>query len=515
MVSTSDGSWELTEADLGQGLSKRTWSGLQWTYGAALLGALLQLGYTAAMGRLLSPSDFGVLAMAGVFLRFGQYFAEMGMGAALVQAPLMSASKVRTAFAMNLALSLAVAIAFVALADLVRHLLDDPVIVPVVQVLAFGMVLGALGTTAQSLLRRELRFQRLAVNQLISFVFGYLLVGLSLAVLGAGVWSLVAAHLSQELVRSLLDLAARPHPVRGGWSRADATSLFRFGGRVSVIGFAEFLGTSLDTLVIGRVAGGERLGQYNRAFLLVNLPLEQLLRGVQQVLFPAFSRIQEQRERLSRVYWSAFGIAAAILIPTATGIAWAAAPLTLVLLGGQWGEAAQIVPFLAVGAAVGLLALLAAIICESTADLNRKLALQTFHVVALLGLLLAAGTDLRRLAAAVAIAQLIRGVGYFSLMRRTLSTTMRQHLTALLPSLATGAAVSLAGWTWNNLFTELRPSALLFAHIVSGGLLLFLSFRFGPLSGVRADLTVWLDRANALDRVPAWLRRLGGLTVPG
>jgi lipopolysaccharide exporter len=514
MASTADGSGHVTEADLDQDLSKRTWSGLQWTYGASLIGALLQVGYTAAMGRLLSPSDFGVLAMAAVCLRFGQYFAEMGVGPALVQAPSMSASKVRTAFALNLTLSVAVAAAFVPLAGLARFLLDDPVVVPVVQVMASGMVLGALGMTAQSLLRRELRFQRLAVNQLISFVCGYLLVGLVLAALGAGVWSLVAAHLTQTLVRSLLDLSARPHPVRGGWSGADALSLFQFGGRVSAISFAEFLGVSLDTLIIGRVAGGDRLGQYNRAFLLVNLPLEHLLQGVQQVLFPAFSRIQEQRERLSRTYWMAFGVAAALLVPTATGIAWAAEPLTLVLLGGQWGMAAQVVPFLAAGAVVSLLALLGAVICEATADLNRKLALQSFHVIVLVGLLLAAGTDLRRLAAAVALAQLVRGIGYFGLMRRILGTTLRQHLTALLPALATGALVSVAGWTWNHLLADqVRPSALLSAHIASGAVILLLSLRIGPLSRVRADFMVWLDRADAFQRIPAWLRRLGGLSV--
>jgi lipopolysaccharide exporter len=466
------------------------------------------------MGRLLSPSDFGVLAMAGVFLRFGQYFAEMGLGAALVQAPSMTASKVRTAFALNVALSILVAGLFFLLADLVRHLLDDPVVVPVVKVMAWGMVLGALGTTAQSLLRRELRFRRLAVNQLISFVLGYMMVGLSFAVAGAGVWSLVAAHLSQTLTRSLLDLVARPHAVRGGWSRQDARSILGFGGRISVISFAEFLGISLDTLVIGRVAGGESLGQYNRAFLLVTLPLEQLLRGVQQVLFPAFSRIQEERERLARVYRSALGIAAAIVIPTASGIAWAAGPLTLVVLGGQWGEAARIVPFLAVAATMSLLALLAAVMCEATADLNRKLALQSVHVVALLALLLTAGTELRRLAAAVAFAQVIRAVGYFGLMRRILGTTYKEHLLVLLPAFTTGAAVSLAGWLWNwSLTPHARPSVLLITHMSSGAVILFLSLRFGPLRSVRADLTLWLYRADALDRLPAWLRRHGGLYV--
>jgi lipopolysaccharide exporter len=504
---------EAPQENSDQPLSRATWKGLQWTYGASIVGALLQVGYTAAMGRLLTPADFGLLAIALVFLRFGQYFAQMGVGPALVQAPEMSDRKIRTAFSINLALSTVVAIAFVLIAGLARLLLDDPGVVPVVRVMAVGLVLAAAGTTAESLLRRELRFRRLAVNQLVSFVFGYLLVGLVMAILGAGVWSLVAAHLCQTGANSLLSVVSRPHPAAVGWNRRDAISLISFGGRVSIISFAEFLGQSLDTLVIGRVAGGNALGQYNRAFLLVNLPLERLMQGVQRVLFPAFSRIQSQRDRLVRVYRSALRIAAAVLLPTAAGMAVAAEPLVLVVLGSQWTLAAEVLPFLALSAVGSLLALFGAIICESTADLNRKLLLQSGHVVVLLTLLLVVGSDLRHLAAAVACAQLIRVVGYFSFMSRVLGTSMREHLRALLPAMVTALVVGLLGGVWSAALVGSPPAVLLVAHVCSGALVLATSFRFGPLSGARRDLTRWLQRAAALERIPAPIRRIGGLNL--
>jgi lipopolysaccharide exporter len=495
-------------------LSRSTFKGMQWTYSASIAGSLLQLGYTAAMGRLLTPADFGILAIALVFLRFGQYFAQMGVGPALIQAPTMTDRKIRTAFAMNVVLSAVVMLVFVLGAELARLLLDDSAVVPVVRVMAVGMVISGLGTTAQSLLRRELRFRRLAIIQLTSFAVGYLLVGIALALLGAGVWSLVAAHLSQTALTSLLSLRARSHTVRGERSRRDAMDLISFGGRVSVISFTEFLGISLDTLVIGRVAGGAQLGQYNRAFLLVNLPLERLMQGIQSVLFPAFSQIQSQHDRVARVYRSALGVAAAILVPTAVGMSVAATPLVRVLLGDQWTMAAEILPFLAFSAVGGLLALLGAIISEATAELNRKLALQITHVGVLFGLLLAAGSELRTLAAAVALAQLVRVVGYFGLMHRTLGTTMREHISILAPSAVTGAVVAVAGSLINGLFGTLPAPPLLLIHVLASALLLFASFRVGPLSGVRRDLAAWLDRASALDKVPAILRRIAGLSAP-
>jgi lipopolysaccharide exporter len=506
----SDESDELPVAPL----SKSTFKGLQWTYGASIVGSLLQVGYTAAMGRLLSPADFGVLAIALVFLRFGQYFAQMGVGPALIQSPTMTDRKIRTAFAMNVVLSTTVALVFVAIAGLSRNLLDDASVVPVVRVMAAGMVLGGLGTTAEALLRRELRFRQLAINQLVSFAVGYLLVGLSAAALGAGVWSLVAAHLSQTALHTVMNVTARRHPMRGGWNRREAVELVSFGGRVSIIGFTEFLGTSLDTLVIGRVAGGAPLGQYNRAYLLVNLPLERLMHGVQSVLFPAFSQIQEERERLARVYRSALGVAAAVLIPTATGMAMAAAPLVRVVLGDQWTLAGQVLPFLAFSAVGSLLALLGAITCEATADLNRKLVLQSSHVVVLLALLLAAGSDLRMLAAAVATAQTVRIVGYFALMSRTLGTTLFEHLRILAPAIGTGLAIAALGVVVNRFLGDLPALLLLGTHVAMGALILLASFRAGPLSGVRRDLAVWLERASALDKVPPLLRRVSGLLPP-
>jgi lipopolysaccharide exporter len=499
--------------DAGQSLSRSTMEGVKWTYAASLVGALLQVGYTAAMARLLTPSDFGVLAVAMVFLRFGQHFAQMGVGPAIVQSPTMTDRKVSSGFALTMALSVAMAAAFIAIAGFAKALLDDPEIVPVVRVMALGMVLIAAGTTAESLLRRELRFRRLAINQLASFSIGYILVGITCAVLGGGVWSLVAAHLSQLALNGALNTNARRHPVGLGWTRSDAADLISFGGRVSVISFMEFLGSSLDTLVIGRVAGSGALGQYNRAFFLVHLPLEKLLQGVQRVLFPAFSRIQTERERLARVYRSALGLTGAMVVPTAAGMSMAAVPLVLAVLGDRWLPAADLLPFLAFSAAGSLLALPGAIACEATADLNRKLLLQSSHVTLLFLLLLAAGSDLRMLAGAVAVAQLIRVVGYFGFMRRVIGVTLREQFALLLPAFSTGAMIAAAGALWNTLFAEqLSPLALLAVHVASGMILLLLSLRIGPLSIVRRDLVVWLDRAASLSNVPAAIRRLGGLT---
>jgi lipopolysaccharide exporter len=512
MTLPSHGQQGAAAAPADQSMSRQTLQGLKWTYGATLVGALLQVGYTAAMGRLLTPFDFGLLAVAMVFLRFGHYFAQMGIGPALVQSPTISARKISAGFALSLGLSAVVAVIFIAIAGLARALLDEPGVIPIVRVMAIGMLLSAVGMTAESLLRRELRFRRLALNQLASFSFGYVFIGLTFAVLGAGVWSLVAAHLSQLAIYGALNIAARPHPVRAGWSRKDAGQLIGFGGRVSVISFTEFLGSSLDTLVIGRLAGSGPLGQYNRAFLLVSLPLERLLQGVQRVLFPAFSRVQTQRERVGRAYVSALSVAGAVLIPTASGMSIAAVPLVLVVLGDQWTPAAEVLPFLAVSAAGSLLALLGAIICEATADLNRKLLLQSVHVGALLILLLSAGSDLKLLAGAVAVAQMIRVVGYFGFMRRLIGVPLRAHVVILLPALITGAAVAAAGALWNLLLGGLLTAAgLLAVHVTSGTLLLLLSIRLGPLSAVRRDVALWLDRAGGLERIPRSIRRLAGL----
>ncbi|RYY13923.1 MAG: hypothetical protein EOO36_15090, partial [Cytophagaceae bacterium] len=163
-----------------QNLASTAVRGVQWTTAATVLTAVMQIGYTAVMARLLDPAAFGLVAMAGVVLRFGSYFAEMGLGHALVQRADIDTDDVRATFTASLGLGLAVAgVAWLA-SPLAVFFLKNEAVVPLVRVQALGFILVGLGATAVSLLRREMRFEAIAKVEVAAYVLGYGGVGITL-----------------------------------------------------------------------------------------------------------------------------------------------------------------------------------------------------------------------------------------------------------------------------------------------------------------------------------------------
>jgi lipopolysaccharide exporter len=390
--------------------------------------------------------------------------------------------------------------AFLLAAPLAELIFDSTRVVAIAQVLAASFFLQGLGVTATSLLRRQLRFKTLAVIEVLSSVCGYMAVGLSFALAGAGVWSLVAAGLAQAGLASIIALALVRHPMRLTIDWADLRSLYSFGGRISVISLFEFFGSSLDTLFIGRFAGEAPLGQYNRARLLVKLPLDRITQGTAKVLFPAFSRVQHDHERLRAAYLTGLRGMSLLIIPAAAGMAVAARELQLVVLGPQWEEAARVLPYLALLVATTLTAKMAAIICEAVAALNAKLLLTVGHV-ALLSLLLwlSIGGDLEGYARAIATAGGVRLLAYTALMRRVLGVGWRAHLQVLGPILVTAAAVAASIAGVSALVRPLVPvGVVLAAQMATGAILLLLALFGGPLGGVRRDLHRRLHAAGML-----------------
>ncbi|MBA2316202.1 MAG: oligosaccharide flippase family protein [Euzebyales bacterium] len=214
--------WSEEPSATQSNLTSRTLGAFKWTYGSYAASAVVQIGYTAAMARLLVPEDFGLVAMAALFLRFGGYFAQMGVGQALIQKAELDDEDIRTGFTSSVLLGAGMSAVFFAGAPAAALLFDSARVVPVAQVLALSFLLQGAGITAESLLRRQLRFKTLALVEVVSSVLGYMAVGLAFAVAGAGVWSLVAAGLAQAALASLIAMALMRHPMRPllAWDRA-------------------------------------------------------------------------------------------------------------------------------------------------------------------------------------------------------------------------------------------------------------------------------------------------------
>lgn len=429
-----------------ESLTSATVHGLKWSYASTIVNVVLQIGVTAVLARLLTPSAFGLVAMAGVFLRFGQYFAQMGVGQAVVQRPELSASDVRTAFTSSLMLGMVFCGLFVALAPLAGALFPHTRgVVTVARVMSLTFVAGGLTATSQGLLRRRFAFRAIALVEIGSYVLGYALVGLALALSGFGAWSLVAASLGQgALAAAAYTLLCRDE-VGLGLNVHSFRAIYSFGGRVSLIGFAEFIAANLDTLWTGHYLGARATGLYTRATNIANVPLYYSITSLSRVLLPGLSRIQLERERLRSTYLATITVVGAIVVPIAWGVAGAAHEVIVTLLGGQWVAAVPVLAVLALAVPLYMLMHFGAILCEATATLNVKIAI-TAGEIGLLAALLAvlARFGIVGIATAFALSVLATHIAYLLVMRRLLTISLADVWQSYSIALAAGVVSGLA-----------------------------------------------------------------------
>lgn len=446
-----------------ESLGSKTIKGLQWTYLGMGFSSVLQVGYTAVMARLLDPTAFGLVAMSGIVLRFGSYFAQMGMGSALIQKPEITDREIHSTFGFALVLGIGLFAITYLLAPLAIYLFDAPDVVPVIQVSALSFVLASFTSPATSLLRRALAFRELAIVETSSYMIGYAAIGLILAYAGYGVWSLVICSLSQNVLLSVAScILTRQHfALRFRWK--DFKSLYSFGSRVSVVGFFEFIALHIDRVAIGRFYGAAPLGVYDRAYVGASLPISNLATTFSKVLLPAFSRIQTDPQRLRQAYGTVILLGGSFVLPTAFGIAGAANELVYVLLGDRWSEAIPILRILAIGAGFNFLTHYSGILCESIARLRTKLVIQAGHIVFLVGSFYSLQEmGILGIALGVALGEILRHVAYVFVVKEALGMEVAEIRRQYIPILFSGILIGCVIWllsyvgelgTWSPVLT--------------------------------------------------------------
>lgn len=484
--------------------------GVKWTTAATVLTALMQIGYTAVMARLLDPAAFGLVAMAGVVLRFGSYFAEMGLGHALVQRATIDDDDVQATFTASLGLGLAVAgLAWLG-APLAVLFLKNEAVVPLVRVQALGFVLVGLGTTATSLLRREMRFEALGKVEVAAYVLGYGGVGITLASLGAGVWSLVVASLAQQCFAAGLTYAVVRHSLRFSFQRAPYVRLLGYGSRTSVVGFLEFINGNLDTLLIGRLLGSVLLGIYNRAYMLLYLPMYFLTNSLARVAFPAFSKIQGDLPRVRALYLTSSTLIATVVLPVCAGVAVAAPELVQVLLGPHWAASVPILRVLCLSIPLSMTTLIAGVVADARANLRQKMVLNLEFMALLAGLFwLLRDYGLAGIAGAIGTGEVVRTFLYMRLTHRDIGIAYPRLLAIYQPGLLNAVAVGLGLRAVASLVRQMlaTPLLVLLVLMASGAAVLGTVVLRWPSAELQPLLQQALARLRGLRGLPALARQ--------
>ena len=310
---------------------------------------VVQTVSTVVLARLLSPADFGVVAMVTAVTGLASAFADFGLSEATIQRKEITQEQVSTLFWINVGIGLALTLITAGLGPVLAKLYREPRLVAIALVSSLNFFAGGLRVQPNALLRRQMRFSALAFRDFLAPVVG-VPVAIIMAWRGAGYWAIVAQPLAVNLTQMAVTWVLvrwKPGLPRRG---SQVGSMLAFGGNVSLSYLISNMSRSFETVLIGRYWGAAPLGLYSRAYNLLMLPVRQLTAPAGNVAIPAFSRLQDDPERFARYYLRALSLMVWIITPIFGFLFVAARPVIVLVLGAKWAEAAPVFQILVISA---------------------------------------------------------------------------------------------------------------------------------------------------------------------
>src|SRR5713226_2435345 len=328
-------------------LREHVLSGLKWSVAIVVANQLSRILTSLVLVRLLAPHDYGLAGMALIFSSLVLALSDLGLGAGLVQRPSITEVDRSTVFWTSVVFGLFLSGVGIALSGFVADFFHEPRVRPLFMAVSASFIFPALQTTPASLLQRAMNFRAITIRS-ISATVGASIVGITGAALGWGAWALIASQLTLGFLSTiLLWLTARWKP-RLTYSRRSLRELGGFGLTLSGARFLDYLQGNADNILIGRFLGSGALGLYSVAYNVILLPVYRLFIPVGETLFPALSRIQDDRQRMARVWLRVVRVIGAIVAPCMLGLVVVAPDFVVVVLGQRWSGCVRVVQILAV-----------------------------------------------------------------------------------------------------------------------------------------------------------------------
>jgi len=307
---------------------------------------LFQFVGLAILARLLTPSDFGVFAMATPFVMFIMAFGDLGLGTALLQQRDLTEGHASAVFWMNLLTGLALAGLFLAVSPLLGSFYDDHRVAEIAAVLSLNLVFSGITAVQRALLRRALLFHALSSAQIAASALSSV-VAIVFALNGAGYWALTARALVDPLTYAIVIWSVAGWvPGRGKWDQI-TKSLLQYGTYSVGSILLYSLGTQADSVLIGWRFGSSVLGPYTLATRLFVLPVSQISAPLGNVMVPALSRLRDDPDRLRRWYLKLLRLLTFFGFPVTFSLVFCANDVIYIVAGPQWDKAADILRLLA------------------------------------------------------------------------------------------------------------------------------------------------------------------------
>lgn len=316
-------------------LKQQTKKGLYWSFFNQFSNYGMQFCVGIVMARLLSPSDYGITALPGVFLAIAAVFQDSGMAGALIRKPEIEEKDYSTLFLYSIGMGILMYAALFFASPYIASYFETPVLIPLVRVTALTFLWGPITTVQYVFLKRKLDFKTPTKISIATKIFSAI-VGITMAYMGYGLWALVISGvLSGFLNLILIVWAVRWYP-RTGWSNESFKYLWGYGNKMLASSLLETAYSNITPLFVAKYYSPADLGVYNRARNYAIMPSQNVTGVIQNVTFPVLSKMQDDDESLARNYRRMLKTTAFVVFPLMMLLAGLARPLIITMITAKW-----------------------------------------------------------------------------------------------------------------------------------------------------------------------------------
>lgn len=316
-------------------LKQQTKKGLYWSFFNQFANYGMQFCVGIVMARLLSPSDYGITALPAVFMAVAYIIQNGGLSGALIRKVDLSEKDLSTAFYYSISVGIVLYAVMFFSATWIADFYNTPVLVPLIRVTALGFLWGPLGTPQNVILNRKLDFKTPTKISIITRTVSAV-VGISMAFMGYGLWSLVISGLLSSFLSLLMSWYVVRWVPKTGWSKDSFRYLWDYGNKMMASSLLDTLYNNIAPIFIGKFYSPADLGVYNRALGYAQMPSQNVTGVIQNVTFPVLSKIQDDNERLAHNYRKMLKATAFVVFPIMMMLSALAHPLVITLVTAKW-----------------------------------------------------------------------------------------------------------------------------------------------------------------------------------
>lgn len=475
-------------------LTHKSLTAVFWSGADVFMRQGLQFFVSILLARLLSPEDFGLLAMLYLFTSIAGLFIDSGFSSALVQRQNITPEDESTVFFFNLGAGLIVALGLCWAAPWIAAFFEQPILQSLTYVMSLNLFLGAFGSIQSVLLTKALDFKTpMKIGAVASALSGILAV--ILAWQGFGVWSLALQSLASTIITVILLWLWCPWRPRVVFDLTSLYSLFRFGGFLLLSGLLDTFFTRLYSVIISKLFSARELGFYTRAAGTQQFPVNVLTNVLNRVAFPVFSAAAADKRLLARGMRKALQTIMLFNIPLMLGLIVTAAPLVITLFGEKWRPSVPILQILCIAGALWPLHVinLNVLIAQGHSNLFFRLEIWK-KIIGVIAILVASFHGILAIAWSYVIADILCFLLNAYYTGIFLGYSAWKQTWDLLPYLAVSALMALAIWPI-HIYSTLPPAVQLGLMSGLGAFVYLIACRL-------LNLTAFNELLSALIRRP-------------